>query len=781
MGSAVPGTPGCVSSNDVTAAPRPSRSTTALVLAGLCLLGGAPAKAQPIPLDESGVPATAVSLTVSGGVSLGVYEAGFLYYALASAQGSQEVDLRLLTGASAGSLNSLLAVMASCGAELPPPDQSLFWRTWVPVGFNQLFIPASTSPLGVFSREWLERGAADIEKAWNQGLSTSCDVVFGVSTTRVEPRVLMAANGRMPLPRIEEKFAIRIRGRGPGKPPSATNYTTPGSRRMEPLLVTDEQGEIGFQALRDLILASMSFPVAFPPHELSTCVAKESQSPAVCLPREARTERYIDGGIFDNAPLRLAVGLARDGLHSVDGRLQWRDVPTPGVRQTPKGIAFAFVDPDATEYPVLPPAQARATSRSLPTELSGIIAALVDTARSKELSLLLEEEPDIARRLVLPRRHFPAASAPLFAFLGFFETEFRTFDFYLGMYDARRMLLDVTKGEDPFARPRDEPAQDPGSWAPFICMRAVYDGAAEAPRVCEGEALSDFRALLQVSLDQLYDACASAGTGNMEATWRNLHCERAMAGEPPPRVPGVSPEQWPDWRKSPKEPELDYSMRLLGAYGFSFRDLGVPRGRGDLAIVRIRQSLGAAVNRLTEVQSGDDRQMVSFAGKLAADTVAFAAPGTVLHVTMGPVQSEVGVSISAFEEQLPTGLRFTAALGFRGLEDVLSSGTEESFALAPVGGLEFRPSTDQSFLAQSRFSLRAGWMFSANDRYGTQGCEGRGASRVTACTRAVVQALVGVAILERFRVQLIGEWYPGSRSRETLWSVAPGIGVELGL
>ncbi|WP_246137041.1 patatin-like phospholipase family protein [Myxococcus llanfairpwllgwyngyllgogerychwyrndrobwllllantysiliogogogochensis] len=755
-------------------------SSSPLALACALLLATAPAKSQ--PMDPEAAPPSAVSLTVSGGVSLGVYEAGFLYYALASSRGSQRVDLRLLTGASAGSLNSLLAVLAACGVEAPSPEKSLFWRTWIPIGFDRLFLPSSTTPLGMFSREWLERGAAGIEEAWNQGVSPSCDVVLGVSTTRAEPRVLWAANGRLSLPRIEEKFAIRIQGRGPGKAPRATNYTTPGSRRLEPLLVTDAQGEIPFEHLRNLILASMSFPVAFPPHSLPTCESNSSTTtPAVCPLSEAKTARFIDGGIFDNAPLRLAVGLARDGLRPVDGKLKWRDVPTPGVRDTPKGIAFAFVDPDATEYPVQLPAESQAEAESLPAELAGLVAALVDTARSKELSMLLEEEPEIARHLVVPRRHFPAASAPLFAFLGFFETEFRTFDFYLGMYDARRMLEDVSAGTARFADPLGEPTEEPGGWAPFTCMRAVYDGASDATRACQGDAMADFRALLQVSLDQLYFACSTARKQAEGTTWRNPHCDRAMAGQPPPHVPGIAPSRWPDWKKGATEPELDYSMRLLGAYGFQFRDLGVEPGRGDLAIVRIRESIGRALHRLTSAQPGADKQVVGFAGKLAADSVAFAPPDTVLHFTMGPTQSEVGLSLGAFASRLPTGLRFASAVGFRGLEDVFSSGGGESFSVALVGGLEYRPRTDQSFLAQSRFGLRGGWMFSANDNYGTSDCEDRGASRVTACSRPVVQALAGMAFLERFRVQLVGEWYPGSTNRKTLWSIAPGLGVEVAL
>ncbi|WP_301340474.1 hypothetical protein [Corallococcus exercitus] len=40
---------------------------------------------------------------------------------------------------------------------------------------------------------------------------------------------------------------------------------------------------------------------------------------------------------------------------------------------------------------------------------------------------------------------------------------------------------------------------------------------------------------------------------------------------------------------------------------------------------------------------------------------------------------------------------------------------------------------------------------------------------------------MGITFLEFLRAQVVGEWLPGSSSRKTLWSVALGIGLELGL
>ncbi|MFP2896719.1 hypothetical protein [Corallococcus sp. 4LFB] len=118
---------------------------------------------------------------------------------------------------------------------------------------------------------------------------------------------------------------------------------------------------------------------------------------------------------------------------------------------------------------------------------------------------------------------------------------------------------------------------------------------------------------------------------------------------------------------------------------------------------------------------------------------------------------------------LSYGLRFAGEVAFQGLEDLLSSrNSSDLFGLSLTGELEFQPRSEQTFLSQSRLALRAGWLFSANDGYGTNVCTDGGASHVTACSRPVVQALVGITFLEFLRAQIVGEWFPGSSSRKTL-------------
>ncbi|RKH93882.1 hypothetical protein [Corallococcus sp. AB038B] len=139
------------------------------------------------------------------------------------------------------------------------------------------------------------------------------------------------------------------------------------------------------------------------------------------------------------------------------------------------------------------------------------------------------------------------------------------------------------------------------------------------------------------------------------------------------------------------------------------------------------------------MQPPADRPTVRFASKLAVDSISYEPQRMSLHITMGPTASEVGLSVGVSEMPLSSGLRFAGALGFRGLEDVLSSGSSsDPFGVALTGGLEFQPRSGQTFLSQSRLALRAGWLFSANDHYGTSSCPAGGASHVTACSRVAV-------------------------------------------
>jgi predicted acylesterase/phospholipase RssA len=744
--------------------PRAARSAALAALAAAALAAAPRAGAAEAP-------PRAVSLTIRGGVSLGAHEAGLTLAALSFLRDDAHVPLRIVTGASAGSLNALLAVLESCGEGADAPERSMLWRTWIPMGFDRLSVPGGASALGAFSREALLEGAARIEAAWRAGLPGSCDLVLGIAATRTEARRAHMAGGVVELPSMEDKFAVRIQGRGAGRPPKATNYAA--RTGAERLLATDAAGEIAFEAIRDLVVASMSVPVAFTPYPLATCDARTATVPGACPAAEASVSSYVDGAIFDTAPIRFAVTIARTGLEAGPGRaLAFRAERLRSRPAVPEGVLFAFLDPEVTDYPSLAEAAGRGAP-AITTALQDLAAGFIDSARAKELTVLLEEDPEIADRVLVPRRHFPAASAPLYAFLGFFETEFRIFDFTLGMYDGLRALE-----MHPGGRPRRQGPLD--AWPRLACMRAVYDGLPGAEAACGGEALADFRALLQVSLDQLYDRCAKPGAIAARRPVRNPHCDRAARGEPPPHVPGLAPAHRPERAQRKDETDLAWSMRLLGGYGFRFADLGVPPGRGDLAVDRIRSRIGSAGAELARAQPWRDRTPVALAAKVAADTLSYAPPARVLHLATGPTATELGLSVGTAESTwLPRTLRVAGAAGVRGLAEMLSSDAHPALAFSLTAGVEVQPPLPW-ILAQLRLGLRAGWLLARDDRYGEGQCGDEGRARVSACSRPVVQVLASTSLLERLRLQVVGEWYPATRTRSELWSVAPGLGLEWG-
>src|SRR3954462_1669194 len=99
----------------------PRRAT---LLAALLLLASAARSAQP--------PA---SITISGGVSLGSYEAGLVYYVVEAMRlNPAAATPRVVTGASAGSVNGFMTILQSCRRPVSDPQGSRFRRGWVPRG-----------------------------------------------------------------------------------------------------------------------------------------------------------------------------------------------------------------------------------------------------------------------------------------------------------------------------------------------------------------------------------------------------------------------------------------------------------------------------------------------------------------------------------------------------------------------------------------------------------------------------------------------------------------------
>lgn len=755
------------------------RSLPRLFAAALVL-----AAAPPSAADAAAAPAPrrAASFTVSGGSALGSYQAGFLYYMLAARQvnGGGGPRLKLASGASAGSINAMLSLTHAEGGLPLDPDENLFARVWLPVGFRDLFVPGAVTPLGAFSRQVLLRQALRVEEALGAGLPSTLDVVLAVTVTRVTPRQRPIAAGRATVPRTAERFLIRIQGRGQGRMPRITNYAAEDREEEQVLLPEEASGEIPFERLASLMVASAAFPVAFAPERLAHCVVSTRGKPRPWCPESAaREDLFVDGGVFDNTPLRVAAWVAAAGLRPAGGELRWLDAPLHDDPRPPDDVDFGFLSAEARAYPTEGEARRAFDDGSLPLLLEEQLASFVASARSKELDTMVSENPRITEGLLFPQRHWPAASEPLAAFFGFFERSFRSYDFTLGMFEARRSLLrnpvartQVHDRARPLVLPEETPGAAPhvASWAPLACMQSVLEAEGDATAACAGPKLESHRILLQISIDRLWNACQ--GLSTMQRTPGSYPaCDVTAGRAEAPRVPGV-PAPTGSPRRSESETETEFVVRLLAGYGFDWTDMGYGRADAPQALAGIRGDLLAVSRTLARRQpSFVARGTVTAASNLVVNAVHYLPPRSALWVTFGRAL-EVGGGTAVVDT---LWLRLSGAVKLQNLLAAISS-NPTPVGLLPVGGVEFVPSAIGNSIFQPSFLLRAGYLFSFND----PGCAGSAGSSIGGCSRPEVEIGAAAVLAGLLRIQLLFEWYPPARGAPGLWGLAPSMGFQLG-
>jgi len=721
-----------------------------------------------------------LGLVISGGVSLGSYEAGYLYLtgeALKHTHGRYRA--RLFTGASAGSANALIGAIESCRAPNSSPLADPGYQAWVEVGYRELFDPATVGPTHIFTRAPLQRAIERLRRIYLQGLPDDCDVVVGVSTTRTHA-LPVRLHGGLRLPRLSEKFAVRIRGRGLGRPPHVSNYVDPSRRYPQALVPLVDDAELAgasanFSRLAALIYASSAFPVAFAPQRLGYCMARTGHREDLRCRRPRHFALFADGGILDNNPLRLAHRLARTGLRrDASGRSFWRNSRAPTDTAPPyRDLVYTYVDPDTDAYPALP-APESANEQGMLGLLGQLLGEFVDTARSQELYDLAEASPELMDRLMLTYRHFPTASALLGAFLGFFERELRRFDFYLGMYDAYAQTAQVLHrfGDETLmegllsalapAFARGSPATMDADMKPFACMLSVYEANAERLHpACAGDDMREFRILLQVSLDRLYEHCAKLPSDRAPLAHQHYHCHRAASGERVPRV--VPAADSATDRRTANEGDYDYVMRLLAGYDFHFRDLGLDASDASDGGLAIRRELGRMVSAVARAQPDlVDRIALLTAGRLAVNSLSYDPPRHFGYVAIGNT-FELGAAVSPFELRR-RWLRVALSLRADGLRTLIEPDSR-AVSLTPAVGVEamFLPWAHSTLTTS--IGLRGGWRFATRDHFGARACDERAAlSDARNCSQPVVQAYLVFALLERLRLAVGASAFPVRRA-----------------
>ncbi|MEW5742529.1 MAG: patatin-like phospholipase family protein [Myxococcota bacterium] len=747
----------------------------------LALLAG-PALAQDVR-------APTVALTISGGASLGNYEAGYVWYLNELLSLNPQLgDARIFTGTSAGSANALVALMERCRPWTARPQDSLGYRLWVPVGIDTLFDSAATTPIAAFSRQPLVDAVERLRAAWKEGLADGCDAVLGVSVTRLEPAQEQVAAHKA-IPRALEHFVVRIRGHGPGRPPSVHNYAFAGGRRHFALLPTQPDGEVSFEALMPAVLASMAFPVAFGPVAVPHCISDAIEGQ--CSGDAVTTALFQDGGFFDNQPVRLAASIALRSFER-EGNAGFLDVPLP--RQVlPEGFGFVVVDHSSREYPStvsdipVPGAGQRPAMNATVPYAVYVTQQAVLAAHHRELLSLVEQHPEVALDSVATPVADPPLSELMGTFFGFFDRGLRDFDFQLGMRDARRfaerwvlprqrargVTTDMAWPEHAPERANDSAL---AGWRGYRCLRAIFDGVGD-PKDCTAPELADFRAAAQVTLERLNHHCAALARRDKSERHplpetSHERCKAAFSGALPPVVPGLTLGD--DWRPRPDEDELNWTLRRLGEHGYSFADLHVPRGDYQAARRAVSRTLGDIVKTLGDRQDGG--LFFALAGSAVHDLVADVPADHEVHAVLGN-GLELGYS----------GTRGTSSLGWlRGHFGVRLDGVASLFGpqeyrhltLSAMVGAEFQVKALSASVLKSRIGVRVGFSFSTADRLGTGSCPSE-SELLKPCSNPVVEVYYAASLIGRIRGQFGVAVLPGVLpGTTTSVLLTPGIGGE---
>lgn len=665
------------------------------------------------------------ALSSSGGISLGSFQAGRLYYQNYFLKENQlKFRPSIYTGSSAGAINSLLSLIDICQNTPVSPEDSIYWKVWSPIGLKALTPKKSDgSSDAVFSNKPLFSIAKELKRNWENGFSQECVAYLGIPITLKTPDVLKISPS-LSVQRQQITIVLKISGNGLGNFPKIENVSGPQIRIPAPQLYLPPLDQKRFDALVDVLIASAAFPGAFPSHRVRLCLESKTE----CDYESSKELEFIDGGIYENQPIKLAYLIKRKLDNSPLAPNSFRHVDANG-RGFPEESSGNNSKKDSFISTIL---------------MSGL--SFVDTARNKELYSFLADSPSIHKNINSTISHFPRASEPWGAFFGFFDKGFREFDFLLGMYESE---LEFEKSE--YAQSLIKPSisinkkQDNilGSWVRYSCLRQYLNGTPEKnwDSICKSESLKNLRNLAQLSLWRLYHACQNATD---ESNWPGCEALSPWGKS----VPNISAS----FQKMYAPPTHNYNV---GEYLIlSLEKLGYQFDKEEFhnkspVDEQLRFKLQVLVDRLSERQNSDEQKALKSMGTALLNQYRYLSPRRSVYITFGEL-TEIGL----ISRKLPwmrenDKLSFNLAFQVDNGQDLFKSQDGES-TLAPLVGFIY-PLTGFSD-ARMQYSVGAalGYLFSANDLKNSGQC----INSDNLCNGPLIRPTLGISFMNMFQANI---------------------------
>jgi predicted acylesterase/phospholipase RssA len=352
------------------------------------------------------------SLIISGGVSLGAYESGYNWASIKMMNKIRaenklvEPVIASIAGASAGAINTVLSAIYWCQKDSIPlkntVDDNLFYDTWVNLDIDDLLIPGkdpdNNSTL-LSRRVLVEKGQKMVEHMKQPIYRKNCEVPLGISVTKAVPIVEKIGDLKMK----NQHFSVPLTFKEKNGKAIVENRNMPPS---EDFYISIPNIEKDRTKLTDVLFASSAFPGAFQQVKLDYAYKGKKYS-----------HYFIDGGVFDNVPLDLAVELDNEAS-------LFFFLDPSNVRKE------KFVEKHKEEKEEIPVGFISTTLNPLLGSADIYQSMMLYRAFNKHIRY----NPN--RSLIHSSRYHPITGQFLAHFGAFIDLNFRIYDYYVGVYDA---------------------------------------------------------------------------------------------------------------------------------------------------------------------------------------------------------------------------------------------------------------------------------------------------------------------------------------------------------